>query len=93
LLVWTEDRLVEAADPTIHDRRLGSDGRLMPMAEFTSPADLIYNRGPISDPEDFAREAGASTEAVIERAEADGAPFVESDELRAWVAQGLEELS
>jgi hypothetical protein len=38
-------------------------------------------------------EAGASAEDVLARAEADDAPFFESDELRAWVADGLEQLS
>jgi hypothetical protein len=37
--------------------------------------------------------AGASADEVIARAEADRAPFVGSDELKAWVAQGLDELS
>ena len=35
---------------------------------------------------------GAAADAVLARAEADGAPFCGSDELRAWVAQGLDEL-
>jgi hypothetical protein len=30
---------------------------------------------------------------VLARAEADGAPFSGNDELRAWVAQGLDELA
>jgi hypothetical protein len=38
-------------------------------------------------------EAGASADEVIARAEADGAPFADSDELKAWVAQALDELS
>ena len=38
-------------------------------------------------------QAGASAEDVLARAEADGATFVQSDELRAWVTDGLEELS
>jgi hypothetical protein len=38
-------------------------------------------------------KAGASADEVIQRAEADDALFVKSDELKAWVAQGLEELS
>ena len=38
-------------------------------------------------------EAGAAVDDVIARAEADGAPFTRSDELKAWVAQGLEELT
>jgi protein tyrosine phosphatase (PTP) superfamily phosphohydrolase (DUF442 family) len=37
--------------------------------------------------------AGASADEVFARAEADGAAFVGSDELRAWVADGLEQLS
>lgn len=34
----------------------------------------------------------ASAADVIARAEADGAPFTGSDELKAWVSQGLDEL-
>lgn len=37
-------------------------------------------------------KAGASADEVIARAEAEGAPFTASDELKAWVAQGLAEL-
>ena len=146
------------------------------MAEFESPKDLKFNRGPIEDPQAFARDAGAaswlylcgeefasmdggmsyadvqaavddsanvvsdppvvmdmelarrqiaaldelprptlvtcrtgprsaalvylyaglkagaSAEEVLARAEADGAPFVASDALVAWVEQGLVEL-
>ena len=36
--------------------------------------------------------AGASADEVLARAEADGATFVKSGTLRAWVAQGLDEL-
>jgi hypothetical protein len=147
------------------------------MPEFDTPTDLQYNRGPIADPEAFARDADAaswlylcgeefasmdggmsyddvqaavpesanvvsdppvvmtmelareqvaaleglprptlvtcrigprssalvylysglkeraSADQVIARAEADGAPFVQNDELKAWVAQGLDELA
>jgi hypothetical protein len=147
------------------------------MGDFTAPADLVYNRGRIADPEGFAREAGAASwlylcgeefagmeggmsyesvqaavpesanvisdpprvpdmdlarrqvealdrlprptlvtcrvgprssalvylyaglkagapaDEVIQRAAADGAPFAGNEELEAWVAQGLEELS
>ena len=38
-------------------------------------------------------QAGASADDVFARAEADDATFVKSDELRAWVADGLEQLS
>lgn len=37
--------------------------------------------------------ARATADEVLARAEADGAPFAGSDELKAWVAQGLDELS
>jgi hypothetical protein len=36
--------------------------------------------------------AGASADEVLARAEADNAAFCGSDELKAWVAQGHEEL-
>ena len=35
---------------------------------------------------------GATAEEVLARADADDAPFAKSEELRAWVAQGLDEL-
>ena len=37
--------------------------------------------------------ARATADEVLARAEADGAPFAGSDELKAWVTQGLDELS
>ena len=37
--------------------------------------------------------SGASADEVIARAEADGAPFTRADPLKAWVVQGLAELS
>jgi hypothetical protein len=37
--------------------------------------------------------AGPPAEDVLARAEADGAPFVQSEELRAWVTDGLAQLS
>src|SRR5262245_34591685 len=37
--------------------------------------------------------SGAPAEDVLARAEADGAAFVQSDELRGWVSDGLEQLS
>jgi len=36
---------------------------------------------------------GASPEDVLARADADDAPFAQSDELRAWVTNGLERLA
>jgi hypothetical protein len=37
--------------------------------------------------------SGASAEEVLARAEADGAPFTQAEPLKAWVVQGLAELS
>jgi hypothetical protein len=37
--------------------------------------------------------AGASPDEVLARADADGAPFAGSDELRAFVVQGLHDLA
>jgi hypothetical protein len=37
--------------------------------------------------------SGASPEAVLARADADGAPFTQAEPLRAWVVQGLAELA
>jgi hypothetical protein len=37
--------------------------------------------------------AGASADEVLARAASDGAPFVEAEPLRAWVAKGLDELA
>jgi hypothetical protein len=37
--------------------------------------------------------AGAAADEVLARADADDAPFTRSDDLKAWVAQGLDELS
>jgi hypothetical protein len=38
-------------------------------------------------------EGGASADEVLAQADADDAPFARSDELRAWVTDGLEQLS
>ncbi len=37
--------------------------------------------------------SGATADAVLARAEADGAPFTQAEPLKAWVVQGLAELS
>ena len=38
-------------------------------------------------------QAGASADDVLARAEADNAPFTQAESLKAWVSQGLSELS
>jgi hypothetical protein len=37
--------------------------------------------------------SGASADEVLARAEADSAPFTDAEPLKAWVVQGLAELS
>jgi protein tyrosine phosphatase (PTP) superfamily phosphohydrolase (DUF442 family) len=37
--------------------------------------------------------SGATADEVLARAEADGAPFAQNDDLKAWVTQGLDELA
>ena len=55
------------------------------MTDFETPTDLIYLYAGL--------RAGVSAEAVLARAEADDAAFLKSDDLRTWVATGLEQLS
>jgi hypothetical protein len=38
-------------------------------------------------------KAGATFDEVVARAESDDAPWVASEELKAWVGQGLRELA
>jgi hypothetical protein len=48
----------------------------------------------VSDPPvEIGLRSGASADQVLEQAIDDDAPFARSDELRAWVAQGLHELA
>ena len=59
---------------------------------------MTYNRGLIEDPAAFAQENGAASwlypcgEAHA-RHMPHRTPLMRSDELRAWVAQGLDELA
>lgn len=69
--------------------------QLAALDELPRPTLVTCRTGPRSSALVYLRaglDADASAEDVIARAEADGAPFVQSDELKAWVAQGLEEL-
>jgi hypothetical protein len=64
--------------------------------ELPRPALVTCRMGPRSSALVYlysGLKAGASPDDVLARAEADGAPFAQSDELKAWVAQGLEELT
>lgn len=64
--------------------------------ELPRPTLVTCRKGPRSSAVIYlyaGLKAGASPEEVLGRAEADGALFAGSEELRAWVAEGLEELS
>jgi hypothetical protein len=59
------------------------------------PTLVTCRRGPRSSATIYlyaALAAGASAPDVLARADLDGAPFAESEELRAWVTQCLQEL-
>jgi hypothetical protein len=64
--------------------------------ELPRPALVTCRSGPRSSALVYmyaGLRAGASADDVIARAEADDAPFVQMDPLKAWVTQGLTELS
>lgn len=64
--------------------------------ELPRPTLVTCRKGPRSSAVIYlyaGLKAGATPDEVLARAEADDAPFTGSEELRAWVAQGLEELS
>jgi hypothetical protein len=64
--------------------------------ELPRPTLVTCRRGPRSSALVYlyaGMSAGATADDVLARAEADGAPFTQSDELKDWVRQGLEELS
>lgn len=70
--------------------------QLAALGELPRPTLVTCRTGPRSSAVAYlyaGLEAGASADEVIARAEADGAPFAGSDELKAWVRQGLSELS
>jgi hypothetical protein len=69
--------------------------QLAALAELPRPTLVTCRTGPRSSALVYLYEGlrtGADADAVLERAQADDAPFARSDELRAWVARGLEEL-
>lgn len=64
--------------------------------ELPRPTVVTCRRGPRSSALVYlyaGLRAGASAEEVLARAEEDEAPFAGSEELRAWVTQGLGELA
>jgi hypothetical protein len=64
--------------------------------ELPRPTLVTCRRGPRSSALVYlyaGLSSGATADDVLARAEADGAPFTQSDELKDWVRQGLGELS
>ena len=82
------------SDPPVEMTMELARRQLAALDELPRPTLVTCRTGPRSSALVYLRaglDAGASADDVIARAEADGAPFVQSDELKAWVAQGLEE--
>jgi hypothetical protein len=70
--------------------------QLAALDELPRPTLVTCRTGPRSSAVAYlyaGLEAGAGADEVISRAEADGAPFAGSDELKTWVKQGVSELS
>jgi hypothetical protein len=70
--------------------------QLAALEELPRPTLVTFRAGPRSSALVYlyaGLEAGATAEAVLARAAADAAPFAGNDELEAWVAEGLRELS
>ncbi|MGE5283271.1 MAG: hypothetical protein ACM3N0_13310 [Chloroflexota bacterium] len=80
--------------PQTMDMELARE-QIAALDELPRPTLVTCRRGPRSSALVYlyaGLRAGAGADDVIARAEADGAPFVGSDELKAWVRQGLDEL-
>lgn len=81
--------------PRVMDMELARR-QLAALDELPRPALVTCRTGPRSSAVVYLHaglRAGANADEVIARAEADGAPFAGSDELKTWVRQGLDELS
>ena len=81
--------------PTVMDMELARR-HVAALDELPRPTLVTCRAGPRSSAVVYlyaGLRAGASAGDVLARAEADGAPFSAMDDLRAWVTQGLDELS
>jgi hypothetical protein len=70
--------------------------QLAALGELPRPTLVTCRTGPRSSALVYlyaGLQTGATAKEVLARATADGAPFARSEELRAWVAQGLGELA
>jgi hypothetical protein len=89
-----ESANVVSDPPRALDMELARE-QLAALEQLPRPALVTCRTGPRSSALVYLSaglEAGATADKVLARAEADDAPFAKSDELRAWVAQGLDEL-
>jgi hypothetical protein len=89
-----ESANVVSDPPVVPDMDLARR-QLAALDELPRPTLVTCRTGPRSSALVYLHaglEAGAGADEVIERAERDEAPFVKSDELKAWVSRGLAEL-
>lgn len=90
-----ESAQVVSDPPRVMDMDLARQ-HVAALDELPRPTLVTCRKGPRSSAVIYlyaGLKAGASPDEVLARAEADGALFAGSEELKAWVAQGLEELS
>jgi hypothetical protein len=86
---------IVADPPRVLDMDLARE-QIAALDELPRPTLVTCRRGPRSSALVYlyaGLRSGASAEEVLARAEAEGAPFAGSEECRAWVTQGLSELS
>src|SRR2546423_14544539 len=84
-----------AAPPRPFDMEVARRG-VAALDELPRPTLVTCRTGPRSSALVYlysGLRSGASADEVLARAEADGAPFGQADPLKAWVVQGLTELS
>ena len=90
-----ESAQVVSDPPRVMDMDLARQ-HIAALDELPRPTLVTCRKGPRSSAVIYlyaGLKVGATPEEVLARAEADGALFAGSEELKAWVAQGLEELS
>jgi hypothetical protein len=89
-----ESAQVVSDPPRVVDMELARR-QIAALSELPRPTLVTCRTGPRSSALVYlyaGLEAGATADEVLARAEAENAPFAGSDELRAWVVQGLDEL-
>jgi len=90
-----ESRNVVSDPPRVLDMELARR-QVAALDELPRPTLVTCRTGPRSSAAVYlyaGLRSGATPEQVLARAEADGAPFSGSEDLKAWVVQGLVQLS